>query len=137
MVGSLVRRGYRDAVAGDTRMMLALAADDAELVFPGRNSFAGTYRGKAELQSWMARFASMSPDFQIHDVVVSGAPWNMRIGVRFTDAIGDDYRNDGVEYLQVRRGRLRRLEVFVDTERISAWETRHPEMVTAQPVPRP
>jgi hypothetical protein len=53
----------------------------------------------------------------------------MRIGVRFSDAIGDDYNNQGMEYLRVRRGRLRQLQVFCDTEQISAWEQRHPELV--------
>lgn len=129
LVGRVIRRGYVQAVAGQPAMLMKLAAEDVEFVFPGQNSFAGRLRGKDALESWMARFASMRPDFDIQDVLVSGAPWNVRVAVRFRDAIGDDYQNEGVEYLQVKWGKLRKLEVFADTERISAWESRHPELV--------
>lgn len=129
LVGRMLRTGYAQAVTGQPKMLMALAADDVEFVFPGRNSFAGRLRGKADLTLWLARFASLRPDFRIHDVVVSGAPWNMRVAVRFSDAIGDDYRNEGVEYLRLHWGKVRSIEVFADTERISAWESRHPELV--------
>ena len=129
MVGWVIRRGYAQAVAGNPKMLMTLAAEDVEFVFPGQNSFAGRLRGKDELAGWMARFASMRPEFDIQDVLVSGAPWNMRVAVRFKDAIGDDYHNEGVEYLRLQRGKVRKVEVFVDTERISAWESRHPELV--------
>jgi ketosteroid isomerase-like protein len=129
LVGRVIRLGYQQALAGQPRLLMTLAADDIEFVFPGQNSFAGTFRGKEPLAAWLRRFASLRPDFHVLDVVVGGSPWNMRIGVRFSDAIGDDYRNQGMEYLRVRRGRLQQLQVFCDTETISAWEERHPELV--------
>ena len=131
LIGRMIRTGYAQAVAGEPKMLMSLAAEDVEFVFPGHNSFAGKRRGKTDLAAWMVRFASLRPDFRIHDVVVSGPPWNMRLAVRFTDAIGDDYRNEGIEYLRLRWGKLRLVEVFADTERISAWESRHPELVTS------
>lgn len=129
LVGRMIRRGYAQAVEGNPRLLMSMAADDVEFVFPGQNSFAGTLQGKEPLAAWMERFASFHPMFHIQDVLVSGPPWNMRIGVRFNDAIGEDYRNEGMEYLRVRGGRVRSVAVFADTERISAWEQRHPEMV--------
>lgn len=131
LIGRLIRKGYAEAVAGDPKLLLAMAADDVEFTFPGHNSFAGTLRGPAQLRAWMARFASLQPDFQVHDVIVSGPPWHLRVAVTFSDAIGGDYRNDGVEVLDVRWGRLRRLTVHLDTEQISAWEARHPELLGA------
>ena len=130
-IGQLIRYGYRQAIAGNPAMVVGLAADDLEFVFPGDNSFAGTYRGKEELRTWLLRYASLHPVFRVVDVVVSGAPWNMRIAVRFADTIGDDYRNEGTEYLRLHKGRLRHLQVFLNTETISAWEGRHPEVTTA------
>ena len=124
LVGRLIRRGYAQAVAGNPGMLIKMAADDIEFVFPGRNSFAAHVTGKPPLIEWMQRFAALTPDFRVHDVVVSGGPWRMRAAVRFSDAIGDDYENQGVEYLLVTWGRLRRIEVFLDTERISEWESR-------------
>jgi ketosteroid isomerase-like protein len=125
----MIRHGYQQAVGGQPQLLMTLASDDIEFLFPGQNSFAGVRRGKEPLMAWMRRFASLRPAFHIHDVVVSGPPWNMRIGVRFSDEIGEDYHNEGMEYLRVRRGRLQQVQVFCDTERISAWEERHPELV--------
>ena len=131
LVGRVIRMGYAQAVAGNPKMLMTMAADDIEFTFPGHNSFATRITSKSEVADWMARFASMSPRFDVEDVIVSGLPWNMRVAVRFTDAIGDDYRNQGVEYLRIRWGKLRSIEVFLDTERISQWESRHPEVVAA------
>ncbi len=50
------------------------------------------------------------------------------MAVRFHDTIGTDYANAGVEWLDMRWGRVRQLEVFLDTERLSAWERRHPDL---------
>lgn len=131
LVGRVIRAGYAQALKGNPKMLMTLAADDIEFTFPGDSSFAAKIEGKSDLEAWMSRFASLRPDFRIHDVVVSGAPWNMRVAVRFTDAIGEDYRNEGVEYLHIRSGKLRSLEVFLDTERIATWESRHPELLAS------
>ncbi len=133
VIGRLMRYGYRQAIEGQPAMLMALAADDVEFVFPGNNSFAGTYRGKEELRSWLSRFSSFHPSFQVRDVVVSGAPWNMRVGLRFNDGIGADYRNEGMEYLRLRGGKVRHVQVFLNTEAISAWEGRHPEIAVSGP----
>lgn len=109
-------------------MVRLLAADDIEFDFPGNNSFAGHYRGKPAVLAWIGRFASMHPQMTVHDVVVSGPVWDMRVGMRFTDHIGDDYTNDGMEYVRIRWGKVRTIRVFLNTESISAWEGRHPEL---------
>jgi ketosteroid isomerase-like protein len=131
VIGKLMRRVYRDISAADFRLIRALAAEDVTFVFPGASSFGGTYEGKAALLSWLQRFAALQPKIQILDVVASGPPWNTRVGVRFNDTIGADYRNEVMEMLWVRWGKLRRLEAFLDTERISSWEGRHPELATS------
>ncbi|HWB65389.1 MAG TPA: nuclear transport factor 2 family protein [Mycobacteriales bacterium] len=128
LVGKAVRFLYRQVVTGRARLATALATDDVEFIFPGENSFAGRYRGKPELRAWIRRFSSLHPQFDIHDVVVSGPPWNMRVALRFTDSIGDDYRNEGMEYVRLRWGRLTDVQVFLNTETIHAWEQRHPEI---------
>lgn len=117
-----IRLGYQRVLAGDPRLLLRLAAPDIRFVFPGRSSFAADSRDKAALKTWLERFVSLSPDFKIHDVMVTGMPWHTRAAVRFSDAIGADYQNEGMEYVVLRWGRLRHVEVFLDTERITAWE---------------
>jgi ketosteroid isomerase-like protein len=131
LIGAVIRRTYREATAGEPRLVRAMAADDVVFTFPGDNSFAGTYNGKAALLSWLDRFASMHPQFTVHDVVASGPLWNLRVAMQFTDAIGDDYANRGMELVNIRWGKVRRIEVFLNTETIAAWESRHPELATA------
>ena len=131
LIGRLIRRTYREATAGNPRLVRLLSADDVEFVFPGHNSFAGSYRGKAAVLDWLERFASLQPRFTVHDVVASGPIWNLRVAMRFSDAIGEDYRNRGMEFVNIRWGKVRRIEVFLDTETIHAWETRHPELASA------
>lgn len=131
----LMRRVYRDITAGRLKLVEKLAAEDVVFVFPGDSSFGGTFHGKPQLLEWLQRFASLHPRIEVRDVAASGPPWNMRVAVRFDDRIGDDYRNEVLEMFWIRWGKLRRLEAFLDTERISAWEGRHPEL-TAIPTSR-
>jgi ketosteroid isomerase-like protein len=123
-------RVYRDICAGRLRLVGWLAAKDVVFVFPGTSSFGGTFRGKAELLAWLRRFGDLGPQIEVLDVVAGGPPWNLRIAVRLDDTIGEDYHNSVAEMLWIRWGRLHRLEVFLDTERVTAWEQHRPQLVT-------
>jgi ketosteroid isomerase-like protein len=131
VIRALMRRVYRDVTAGDFRLVRAMTADDATFVFPGRSSFGGTYHGKEEILRWLGRFATLHPRIDVLDVAASGPPWNTRVAVRLDDAIGEDYSNTVLEMFWIRWGKVRRLEAFLDTERITAWEERHPELAAA------
>ncbi len=124
LVGLVMRRAYADICGGRTRLVELMSARDVTLVFPGTSSFSGTYRGKADLLAWLRRFAAVGPNIEVLDVLAGGPPWNMRVAVRLDDTIGPDYRNNVAELLTIRWFRLRRLEVFLDTERVTAWEQR-------------
>lgn len=124
-VARILRSVYRKALAGEDSVMMMGTAPDVTFSFPGSSSFAASLMGRESLRAWLARFAALSPHFEIRDIVVSGPPWNMTAAMRFRDAIGADYENEGVEWLRIRWGRVRSLDVFLDTERVSAWEGRH------------
>lgn len=126
MVARVLRHVYRQAFAGQDGLMMMATAPDVTFSFPGTSSFAARLQGREAVREWLAHFTSLSPSFEIRDVVVSGPPWNMTAAVRFRDAIGADYENEGVEWLRIQRGRVRSLDVFLDTERVSSWEARHP-----------
>ena len=79
------------------RLSAKLIADDVRLVFPGASSFGADINGKAGLVQ--CRFAAVPPTFDILDVMVSGPPWNTRMGVRMRDKIGEEYSNEGMHYL--------------------------------------
>ena len=125
MVARVLRYVYGQAFAGQDGLMMMATAPDVTFSFPGTSSFAASLQGRESLRVWLARFTDLSPSFDIRDVVVSGPPWNMTVAVRFRDAIGADYENEGVEWLRIQWGRVRSLDVFLDTERVSSWEGRH------------
>jgi ketosteroid isomerase-like protein len=112
---------------GDCELVLKLMADDVRFVFPGTSAFAADITGKVEIERWLRRFVAMRPRYEILDVMVSGPPWNTRVGVRMRDRIGDDYSNEGMHYLLMRWGQVVYDRVFIDTEAVSVFEQRHPE----------
>ena len=117
-----------------SRLPFRLMAPDIRFRFPGTSSFAADTTTSGELTAWITRFSALRPDYEILDVLVAGPPWNIRVAVRLRDRIGDDYSNEGMQYLRMRWGKMVVDEVFVDTERIVAWEGRHPEIaLTAAP----
>ena len=125
MVGHAIRYVYRSALSGQDRVLMLAAAEDVRFRFPGASSFGADLVGREALRNWLVRFRDLNPRFEIPDVVVSGPPWNMTVAARIADAIGSDYQNEGVEWLRIKWGKVRSIEVFIDTERLSAWEVRN------------
>ncbi len=78
------------------------------------------------IESWMRRFASLRPAFIVHDAAAAGPPWNMRVFMRFSDRIvapnGYVYENAGLEYIRIRGGLIREIQVQLDTDRVAALD---------------
>ena len=138
-VRALVRHGIDQLNQGDPRFLLRLAAPDAEISFPGNNSWASmyrpvvkgrdrhaTHRGLEECRAFAERFASEGIQLVIEDILVNGPPWNARVAVRAHDYIPGDgadvYNNRVVAFMELRWGRLCRWEDYEDTERVAAWD---------------
>lgn len=126
VVTRVLRFLYGQVSTGNLRLPLLGLASDACLVFPGDSSFGGEHCGKPAIAAWMRRFASLHPEFTVHDAAAAGLPWNMRIFMRFSDRIvapnGYVYENTGMEYIVVRRGLIREIRVHLDTEKIVALD---------------
>jgi ketosteroid isomerase-like protein len=141
IVRALVRQRIARLNAGDPAPLMAFAAPDVELVFPGDNSWASmfrpvvkgrarhaTHRGVDECRAFAERFVANRIQFVIEDILVNGPPWNTRIALRVHDYIareggGDDvYNNRAVAFLEMRWGRVTRWEDYEDTERVAAWD---------------
>jgi ketosteroid isomerase-like protein len=141
-VRALVRRGLRELSAGNPEVILRLAARDAELAFPGDNSWAAmfrpvvkgtarhvTHRGIDECRAFAERFVAEGIRFgEPEDILVNGPPWRTRVAVRVHDAKADPgggpdvYTNRAVAFLELRWGKVVRWEDYEDTERIAAWD---------------
>jgi ketosteroid isomerase-like protein len=123
IVGRALRLLVKRLNAGEIKPLLRTFADDAHLVFPGDSSFAGDHHGKQAIEAWLERFIALRPSFVVHDVMVAGPPWNLRVGFRFSDRIvapdGWLYENEGMEYLHIRWGKTREQRVYLDTERVA------------------
>ena len=149
-VRALVRHGIGRLNDGDPEFLLRLATPDAEIAFPGDNSWAAmfrpveksrsrhaTHRGVDECRAFASRFVSEGLHLGIEDILVNGGPWRIRVAVRaqvFSVGDGDDrtgvdadvaddaYHNRVVAFLELRWGRLHRWEDYEDTERVAAWD---------------
>ena len=74
IVGRIVAFLYDKVSKGDLRLPLLGLARDATLYFPGESSFGGEHRGKRAIAAWMRRFASLRPEFTVHDAAAAGPP---------------------------------------------------------------
>jgi ketosteroid isomerase-like protein len=117
---------YSQVSRGELRLALLGLGGDALFVFPGTSSFGGEYRGKPAIATWMRRFASLHPEFHVHDGSAAGPPWNMRVFMRFSDRIvapdGYVYENEGMEYIVIKGGLIREIRVFLDVEKVAALD---------------
>ena len=123
--------------AGDIRPTLRLDAPDVQLTFPGQNSWAGTFRGKAEVAAWLRRLAALGLQTFPDEVVVTGMPWRTTVCIRGVDHLDAPngervYENRFVIWGRMSWGRLREYEVYEDTEKSAAldgWIAEHrPEL---------
>jgi hypothetical protein len=126
IIGRVVAFLYGKVSKGDLQVPLLAVAKDARLLFPGNSSFGGEQAGKPAIEAWMRRFASLRPEFTVHDVAAAGPPWNLRVFMRFSDRIvapnGYVYENDGMEYIQINYGLIREIRVHLDTEKVAALD---------------
>lgn len=135
-VRAVVRRGLRELNEGDASFLLKLASPDAEICFPGDNSWSTmfrpvetgteahvTHRGIDECRAFADRFVGEGLRFGIEDILVNGPPWRTRVAVRaFDQDEHDTYANRVIAFLELRWGRLLRWEDYEDTERVAAWD---------------
>jgi ketosteroid isomerase-like protein len=138
----LIRRNIRLLNEGRYEPALAMFARDAELTFPGQNTWSrqhrvprpsraafATHRGRDEIESFLRRYVDHGIQMEVEDILVNGPPWNTRAAVRVHDWIpgadGEDlYANRAVLMVRVVWGKIRSQEDYEDTERVSSLDDR-------------
>jgi hypothetical protein len=141
-VRSLVRKGLRELNRGNPGFIMGMAARDAELAFPGENSWSTMFRpvhksrarhathcGIVECRAFADRFVAEGIQFgEPEDILVNGPPWRTRVAIRVHDfkvdpnTGSDVYANRAVAFLELRWGKIVRWEDYEDTERVAAWD---------------
>ena len=123
IVRQALRRLEKQLSGGEVDKLMAAYGDDATMVFPGESSWGGANRGKPAIRRWLERFVALKPEFELGDAAVAGPPWNMRIMFTFRDRIvapdGFEYRNEGMEYVRMRFGKIVEHRVHLDTQKVA------------------
>lgn len=139
-VRTMIRRSIDRLNQGDPGPALAVFRADAELSFPGRNSWAemfrppvrgrerfATHRGKGEIEAFLDRYVAAGLQMEVEDILVNGPPWRTRVAVRVRDwspgADGADrYCNRAVLFVESRWGKVLVQEDYEDTERAADFD---------------
>lgn len=135
-----IRRNIRLLNQGRYAPALAMFAADAELTFPGDNTWSrqhrrpergrsafATHRGRAEVEAFLQRYVGHRIQMVVEDILVNGPPWNTRVAIRVHHWVtgpdgGDLYANRAVLMVRSSWGRIRSQEDYEDTELVSAFD---------------
>lgn len=141
-VRMLIRRNIRALNEGHYQSSLAMFGRDAELTFPGDNTWSRqhrapqpgraaypTHRGRTEIEVFLRRYVDERIHMEVEDILVNGPPWNTRAAVRVHHWIpgpdgSDLYSNRAVLMVRTAWGKIRSQEDYEDTERITAFDER-------------
>ena len=131
LVRTIVRRTYADVTAATYDRVVDGFASDALLVMLGEHPFAGERRGREVIRAWFRDVFALFPDFRLAaaEVIASGPPWNATVATRFrvsgTFPDGAPYRNEGMQFLRLRWGRVLEDRLYEDTQHLVAQLAAH------------
>jgi ketosteroid isomerase-like protein len=140
LAGKLVSYLMSRLRAGDVGPSLRLDAADVELTFPGQNLWSGVFRGKAEVERWRRRFAAVGIQIYADEVVAKGWPWRTTLCIRGHDFLRGSggelvYENRYVIWGHMSWGKLKRYEVYEDTQKLNEFDAylleHRPELAVA------
>ena len=111
-VAAKTRATWRRIAAGEVEAAAGLADPDMTFRFVGDTALGADLRGKDAFLAWFRAAAERVPGltFAVEDVLVGGWPWRTRVAVRLAISAplpdGTIYRNEGVQWLGLRWGRM-------------------------------
>ena len=117
-----IRRAYGWISTGQLDFLVAQFAPDALFAFPGEHVLGGEFRGPDAVRAWFTEVRRLFPDFRIEPrrIVVEGGPMHTHAATWFdvsgTFPDGAAYRNQGMQLLELRRGRVCEDRLFEDTK---------------------
>jgi ketosteroid isomerase-like protein len=137
IVKRIVRRTFQRLSEGDYEAVVRQFGPDSRFLFSGDHALGGERRGPDAVRRWFQQMLGLFPGIRIEpqDVVVNGWPWNTTVATHLaisaTLADGRPYRNEGMQLLRLRWGRVVEDLIFEDTRKLEVELRR---MAPADPV---
>jgi len=126
----IVRRNVRKAFAGlsrgDYEPVVRKFGPGSRFVFAGDHALGGERMGQDEVREWFRDMLGRFPGIRIEpvDVLVNGWPWRTVVAshlvITTTLPDGSPYRNEGMQLLRLRWGRVVEDLIFEDTLALDA-----------------
>jgi ketosteroid isomerase-like protein len=120
-----LRSAFRDIDAGRYDRIVAQFAPRHEHAFGGDHALAGTRTSLDATARWYERLRRIFPDlrFEIVSIATSGWPWDTRAAVEWIDHFtvdGVPCQNRGVHVFHFAWGRVERMHVYCDTQKLAS-----------------
>jgi hypothetical protein len=112
---------------GDIGPLMRFYAKDVQFHFPGEHSWSANLSDKRALEAWLERFASTGLQLYADEILISGPPWKTTVVIRGHDHLIDEqgtvvYENRAVIWGSASWGKLKRYEVYEDTQKVAAFD---------------
>jgi ketosteroid isomerase-like protein len=126
IVKRIARRMFRRLSEGDYEPIVKQFTPQSRFRFAGDHALGGERRGQEAVRQWFREALRLFPGLQIvpQDVVVNGWPWDTVIATRLAISAprrdGPEYRNEGMQLLRLRWGRVVEDLIFEDTLKLEA-----------------
>lgn len=124
IVKRIARRTFQRLSAGDYEAVVKQFGPDSRFLFSGDHVLGGERRGQQAVREWFREMLRLFPGITIEpvDVVVNGFPWNTVVATHLmisaTLPDGRPYRNEGMQLLRLRWGRVVEDLIFEDTQKL-------------------
>ena len=120
-----VRRAYRRMSAGDYEYVVRKFGPASVFEFAGSHELGGERHGIDAVNELFRHLFDRFPDLQLEPkaIVVNGMPWNTIVAVRFAvraTVAGEPYRNEGMQLLRLRFGRVVEDRLYEDTQKLAS-----------------
>src|SRR5688572_17119804 len=139
IVKRIVRRQFGRLSLGDYEAVVKQFGPDSRFLFSGEHELGGERVGQEAVRQWFRHMLARFPGIRIEprDVVVNGWPWKTVVATHLeitaTLPDGRPYRNECMQLLHLRWGRVVEDLVFEDTQKLDA-ELRRMQSAEAQEV---
>ncbi len=125
IVRQILRKAYRAMSAGDYEYVVSKFGPASVFEFAGTHELGGERHGIDAVREVFQRMFDRFPDLRLEPkaIVVNGMPWNTVVAVRFVvsaTVAGEPYRNEGMQFLRLRFGRVVEDRLYEDTQKLAA-----------------